>query len=102
MLVLARKLDEKIHIGKNVVITIVRLQGDTVRIGIEAPRDVYVRRGELPPFEQSRQYAQRGRHAGTQHTPNVRDPRDTGLEAKPECWRAQGNGAAKVSIKKPR
>ena len=51
MLVLTRKLDEQIHIGKDVTITIVRLRGGTVRIGIEAPRDVPVRRAELPTAE---------------------------------------------------
>lgn len=51
MLVLTRKLDEQIHIGKDVTITIVRLRGNTVRIGIEAPREVQVRRAELPLAE---------------------------------------------------
>ena len=49
MLVLTRKLDEQIRIGKDVTITIVRLHGNTVRIGIDAPRDVRVERGELTP-----------------------------------------------------
>ncbi|MCL4207365.1 MAG: carbon storage regulator [Pirellulaceae bacterium] len=47
MLVLTRKLQEKIHIGDNVTITIVRIQGNTVRVGIEAPQDVRVVRGEI-------------------------------------------------------
>jgi carbon storage regulator CsrA len=51
MLVLTRKLDEQIRIGQDVTITIVKLRGNTVRIGIEAPRGVDVRRGELPPKE---------------------------------------------------
>jgi len=51
MLVLTRKRDEQIQIGKDVTITIVRLHGNTVRIGIEAPVDVRVRRAELPPAE---------------------------------------------------
>jgi carbon storage regulator CsrA len=48
MLVLTRKMDEQIHIGEDVTITVVRLHGNTVRIGIEAPREISVRRGELP------------------------------------------------------
>lgn len=47
MLVLTRKLQETIHIGENIKITIVRIQGNTVRVGIEAPGDVRVVRGEV-------------------------------------------------------
>ena len=53
MLVLTRKLDEQIRIGQDVTITIVRLHGNTVRIGVEAPRDVRVRRAELPPLSRA-------------------------------------------------
>jgi len=49
MLVLTRKLQEKICIGDNITVTILRVKGQQVRIGIEAPRDVRVIRGELPP-----------------------------------------------------
>lgn len=47
MLVLSRKKDEKIHIGDNIVITIVDISARGVRIGIEAPRDVSVMRSEI-------------------------------------------------------
>ena len=47
MLVLTRGVDETIHIGDNVVLTIVEMRGDRVRIGIEAPKDVPVHRGEV-------------------------------------------------------
>jgi carbon storage regulator CsrA len=47
MLVLTRKPQERIHIGDNITITLVRIQGNTVRIGIEAPGDVRVVRGEV-------------------------------------------------------
>jgi carbon storage regulator len=53
MLVLSRKSQEKIHIGDNVTITIVRIQGSTVRVGIEAPQNVRVIRGEISPNEPS-------------------------------------------------
>lgn len=49
MLVLTRKRQEQICIGDNIVLTILRVKGNTVRVGIEAPRDVRVVRGELPP-----------------------------------------------------
>jgi carbon storage regulator CsrA len=48
MLVLTRKLQEQIRIGENVTITVLRVKGQAVRIGIEAPREVRVVRGELP------------------------------------------------------
>ena len=49
MLVLTRKLQERICIGNDITVTVLRVKGQQVRIGIEAPRDVRVIRGELPP-----------------------------------------------------
>jgi len=57
MLVLTRKLQEKIHIGDNITLTIVKVKGNTVRLGIEAPREVRIVRGELPPREEAAQTA---------------------------------------------
>ena len=48
MLVLSRKESQRIQVGDSIVLTIVRVNGDRVRVGIEAPADVRVRRGELP------------------------------------------------------
>jgi len=48
MLVLSRKQQEQIKIGDQITVTIGRVKGNTVRVGIEAPRDVRVIRGELP------------------------------------------------------
>lgn len=47
MLVLARKEKQSIRIGDDIVITVVSVQGDQVRIGISAPREVTVLRQEL-------------------------------------------------------
>ena len=47
MLVLSRKAGEKLMIGDDVVLTINRISGNRVAIGIEAPRDVRIVRGEL-------------------------------------------------------
>src|SRR5436309_11328196 len=47
MLVLTRKYQEKIRIGNNITITVLRTKGKAVRLGIEAPPDVPVIRGEL-------------------------------------------------------
>ena len=49
MLVLSRKVGEKITISEDVVITISRVKGGSVRIGIEAPEHVRILRGELEP-----------------------------------------------------
>ncbi len=47
MLVLTRKYQEKIRIGDNITITVLRTKGKAVRLGIEAPDNVPVIRGEL-------------------------------------------------------
>lgn len=50
MLVLSRKKQETILIDGNIEIQIVQIQGNKVRIGINAPKEVRVLRGELKPF----------------------------------------------------
>ena len=47
MLVLTRKINETIMIGDNIEITVVSISGDTVRLGIEAPREVKILRREV-------------------------------------------------------
>jgi carbon storage regulator len=47
MLVLTRKPNQRLMIGDNVVITVLSVRGGQVRIGIEAPRSVSIRREEL-------------------------------------------------------
>jgi carbon storage regulator len=54
MLVLSRRESERICLGNSIVVTVVRLAGDRVRLGIEAPSDVRVLRGELEPHEAPR------------------------------------------------
>ena len=53
MLVLTRKLMEKLFIGDDICVTVVRLEGGQVRLGIDAPREVSVVRAELVPERQS-------------------------------------------------
>lgn len=48
MLVLTRKLGETVHVGDNVTITVLDVRGGNVKVGIEAPDDVRILRGELP------------------------------------------------------
>lgn len=47
MLVLSRKKNQSIRIGEDIVLTIVDIQGDQIRLGIEAPRGIPVLRQEL-------------------------------------------------------
>jgi carbon storage regulator len=47
MLVLTRQPREKIVIGDSIILTVAEVQGDRVRLGIDAPAQVRIRRGEL-------------------------------------------------------
>jgi carbon storage regulator len=47
MLVLARKVNEKIIIGDDIEITIVAVSGENVRLGIKAPSEVKILRSEV-------------------------------------------------------
>jgi len=47
MLVLTRREGERIALGDDIVVTVVSIQGNKVRIGVSAPDDVAIRRGEL-------------------------------------------------------
>ena len=49
MLVLSRRESERIKVGDSIVVTVIRVAGDCVRLGIEAPADVLVLREELEP-----------------------------------------------------
>jgi carbon storage regulator len=49
MLVLSRKLGEKIVIGDNIIVTVVKIDRNQIRIGIEAPQEVPVYREEISP-----------------------------------------------------
>jgi carbon storage regulator len=53
MLVLSRKEGEQLLIGDNIVLTVNRISGNRVAIGIDAPRDVRIVRGELQRHERA-------------------------------------------------
>jgi len=61
MLVLSRKVGETIWVGDNIKITVVRINGSTVRIGIEAPSAIPVVRGELKEGEEDEKGESRNR-----------------------------------------
>jgi carbon storage regulator len=53
MLVLSRKESQRIRLGSSIVVTVVRVAGDKVRLGIEAPHDMLILRDELQAYEAS-------------------------------------------------
>ncbi len=52
MLVLSRKLGESIHIGDGIKITIIRIKGNRISIGIDAPDEFRIVRGELDQWSE--------------------------------------------------
>jgi len=57
MLVLSRKVGQRLVIDDNIIIVISRIAGNRVQIGIEAPDDVHIMRGELDKIR--RQFSER-------------------------------------------
>ncbi|RIK78406.1 MAG: hypothetical protein DCC68_15445 [Planctomycetota bacterium] len=51
MLVLSRRVGESIQIGSNIVITVCENAGGRIRVGIACPREIPIRRSELPAFD---------------------------------------------------
>lgn len=47
MLVLSRSVGETLHIGDDITVTVLGVQGNQARIGIDAPKDVQVHREEI-------------------------------------------------------
>ena len=68
MLVLSRKESQRIRLGDQIVITIVKISGDKVRVGIEAPSNVLVLRDEL----EARTPAEPG--GAAPHPPDMSEP----------------------------
>jgi carbon storage regulator len=52
MLVLSRKVGERLVIGDNITVVVNRIAGNRVTLGIEAPGDVRIVRGELKPEDE--------------------------------------------------
>lgn len=49
MLVLSRKVNQRIVLSNGITVTVIALKGEAVRLGIEAPKDVVILREELVP-----------------------------------------------------
>lgn len=80
-MVLSRKEAERIRLGDSIVVTIIRIGGDKVRLGIEAPDDVLVLRDELEPHELAALSAINQSDQGSEPTPEV--PPAAGEEGQP-------------------
>jgi carbon storage regulator len=72
MLVLTRKLMERLFIGDDICVTVVRLEGGQVRLGIDAPRDVSVVRAELVPDRAAPRFRSSPKSLSAPHRPPVR------------------------------
>jgi carbon storage regulator len=65
MLVLSRKVGERVVIGDRIVVTVLEVKGRQVRLGFEAPPDIQIWRGELS-FQDHTKTANHGELAGAQ------------------------------------
>jgi carbon storage regulator len=66
VLVLTRRVGEKLVIGENVTVTVLGVKGNQIRIGIDAPRDVTVNREEIfQRILKEREGLNSARHSGT-------------------------------------
>ena len=52
MLVISRKVGDRIQIGEEITVVVTRIAGHRVTLGLQAPRDVRIIRGELTPFDE--------------------------------------------------
>ena len=64
MLILSRKVGERIVIAGNIVVSVLEVQGKRVRLGIDAPSGVTIRREELPPLDQTAKASREASLAG--------------------------------------
>jgi carbon storage regulator len=79
MLVLSRKVGERLVIGDNITVVVSRVAGNRVTLGIEAPSDVRIVRGELKAETDEAA----ARHAAPPVKGNFAEERDTALVSVP-------------------
>jgi carbon storage regulator len=88
MLILTRKLGESISIGNDINVTILRVNGRKVRIGIEAPRHVTILREEI--YKNIRE----------ENLQAVRDAMHSKLGALAQYFKSQNSSSCKEQVKK--
>ena len=76
MLVLSRKKGEQIRIGNDIVITVHRLSGNRVSLGIEAPADCRITRAELKTLLEELEYAPEEKPAAARVATQPREVRN--------------------------
>lgn len=62
MLVVTRRERETIRIGRNITITITKIKGNSVRVAIDAPREIDIARGELEANGEKREGVSSGQN----------------------------------------
>ncbi len=67
MLILSRREKQRIKLGNEIVVTVIRVSGDKVRLGIEAPSDMIVLRDELEVFSPEQRAATTAQPATIPH-----------------------------------
>ncbi len=72
MLILSRKLNESIVIDGRIIVKVLRIDKDTVKLGIQAPSELPVHREEIHEvIQRNKQAAERNAAAGGSSTPNL-------------------------------
>ncbi len=69
MLILSRREKQRIKLGNDIIVTVIRVSGDKVRLGIEAPSDLIVLRDELEVFSPEQRAAATNAPAATVSIP---------------------------------
>jgi len=91
MLVLSRKLNQNIQIGENITISVVRIKGNVVQLGIQAPPEIHILRGELLERD-----ASQGRLPSAQPSPDV--PPQPHAEKTPSLEEAESDNDSETDL----
>ena len=98
MLVLTRKQSETIQIGDSITITVLRMKGKSVRLGIKAPHDFNVIRGELA-FEQPAEHEAANEVEETETAETVLKPKSrSGGPRQDNSWSAKSEPPATAKV----
>ena len=99
MLVLTRKQGEVIQIGDSITITVLRMKGKSVRLGIKAPKDFNVIRGELAFEVAEESMAQESEESATATEKPKRVAKDAGHYRDGSTWSKNGSRTTESTTK---